>query len=116
VTVGCEGSNQPQAGELKMASTELKQITDIGSVVVHRGNPPNNNPFRGFEWTATEPEVTNVSGRERKEVLRDFKNGHDTSGYTFWYLGVVSNLCYYGLADRRITDPAVIDWSCTSVE
>lgn len=99
-----------------MITNEVKKITDIGSVVVHRGNPPNNNPFRGFQWTAADGGVTNVSGRERKEALANFKHGRDTAMYTFWYLGSFSDLCKYGLTDRPITDPNTIDWSTTGID
>ena len=60
----------------------------IGDIVVHKGTPPQNNPYRGFRENPNRPAdepCTHVSGDERVAALQAFKDGDDTSGYTFWH-------------------------------
>lgn len=47
----------------------------IGDVIVHRGEPPGGNPYRGC----------GLMGDERVVALTLFKNGGDIHEYTFWY-------------------------------
>ncbi len=47
----------------------------IGDVVVHRGEPPDGNPYRG----------QSLAGSERVAALLAFRDGCPCSEYTFWY-------------------------------
>lgn len=66
---------------------------NIGDVGVHWGEPPGGNPYR----------VHSLMGNERWLALTNFKNGEDTTGYTFWY-----SPCCGGA--ERITDPTKVNW------
>ena len=46
----------------------------IGDVLVHRGEPPNGNPYG-----------TSLCGPERVKALKAFKEGRPLEGYTYWY-------------------------------
>lgn len=71
----------------------------IQDVIVHRGEPKNNNPFRG-----------GVGVRERKNALEKLRTGQNTIDYSFWdgRLGMV--ISDSRLVDRRIIDKSIIAW------
>lgn len=70
--------------------------TSIGDCLVHRGMPPNNNPYLGKG-------TTHVLGEERRSALKAFREGGDTTGFTFWHAP-----CTGGA--YQITDPNVVRW------
>lgn len=71
----------------------------IGNVVVHRGTPPENNPYRG----------QSLYYAPRVNALWAFRSGEDTSAFTFWYAPSSGGA-------KQITDPAEIDWETSGVE
>lgn len=81
----------------------------IGDVVVHRGDPPGGNPYRGgavgrHRWAHTkdDPE-TMVYDDERVAALRAFRDRGDTSEFTFWHTPA-------GGGASRIEDPDAVNW------
>ena len=48
---------------------------NVGDVLVHKGNPPEGDPYKG----------KSVMFSERVEALRKFKHGEDVGDLTFWY-------------------------------
>jgi hypothetical protein len=69
----------------------------VGDVQVIRGEPPEGNPYRG----------NSLIGADRRDALRKFAMGLDTSGYTFWYAP-----CSGG-AKRCAKDE--VDWESSSI-
>ncbi len=88
---------------------ENKVKISIGSVLVHKGNPPENNPFRGFGRIAGDS-ITHVSGKERVKALTEFKHGIKNE-YTFWDASRGSII-----VDRLLISPESIDWETSSIE
>lgn len=85
----------------------------IGDVVVHKGDPPGHNPYRGVgsnmtTYFAKDP-VTHVSGDERIRALSAFKHGKDTKAYTFWYAPA------FGGA-YRLQSPDEIGWETSGIK
>ena len=78
---------------------EVLNKYNIGDVAVHYGEPPNGNPYS----------ADSLIGNERWSALIYFKNGRDTSGYTFWYAPS------YGGA-KRITNPDLVNWSTAKAD
>lgn len=78
-------------------------LTSIGNTVVHRGEPPRSNPYCGRGRRDGEP-LTHVSGDERVEALRAFRDTGEAPDYTFWHAPAVGGA-------RRIEQPTEIDWS-----
>lgn len=75
--------------------------TTIGNVAVWRGEPPDGNPYIRHKGNDL---LLGVTGDERVEALRRFRDGEDTSEYTFWHAPV-------GGGARRISSPDEIDWT-----
>lgn len=65
----------------------------IGDVLVHKGEPPDGNPYHG----------QTLMGPERQYALVRFMDGEDTTGYTFWYGP-------FGGGAYRIETPEQVDW------
>lgn len=78
----------------------------IGAVVVHKGMPPEGNPYLGHGTgrPMTEP-VTAVSGPERIAALQAFREGKPTEAYTFWEPG----------GQGRLTSPDQVDWETSGI-
>lgn len=80
----------------------MRLKTSIGDVLIHHGEPPDGNPYRGWGRIAGEP-VTCLAGNGRAPALAAFRDGHDTGDLTFWH-GPTNG------GARRITDPDDINW------
>lgn len=50
-------------------------LTSIGDVIIHIGEPPASNPYRG----------SSLSGDLRRSALVALRDGGDTEGLTFWH-------------------------------
>lgn len=89
---------------------------NIGSVIVHKDEPDNGNPFRGAVPGTPYP-CTSVLGSERADALRRLKHGEDTAGYTFWDLRSASDCeIINGQVQRKITEASRIDWSTSTID
>lgn len=64
-------------------------VRHCGNVVVHHGEPPASNPYRGdgrntWPLTRNDP-YTHVDGDERVEALHVFNTGNPPAGLTYWW-------------------------------
>ena len=66
---------------------------NIGSVLVHKGEPDNSNPYRG----------ESLCGDERVSALRAFRDRKHTGAYTFWHAPANGGA-------SRLVDPESVDW------
>lgn len=84
-----------------------QQQATIGNVLVHEGEPPGGNPYRGvgvrFGLEFKNEPVTHVSGEQRAELLCRFRDGDSTEGFTFWHAPGSGGA-------RRLSSPEEVDW------
>lgn len=71
-----------------------RELTTIGDVSVHVGEPPDGNPYRGH---------SGLMGPDRAAALRAFRDGADTSRWTYWHAPASGGA-------RRIYVCGEIDW------
>jgi len=64
----------PESGVDPDYASKPKRI-HIGDVAVHRGMPPDGNPYR----------QGSLMGDERAAALYAWRDGEPTDGFTFWY-------------------------------
>lgn len=88
-----------QFGQKKAKAQAQMQVGDI---VVWRGNPPGNNPYRDI--TSTD----HLSGTERSNALLNFYLGKDTSGLTFWHAPAMGGA-------RQLFSPEGINWNASGI-
>lgn len=84
------------------------KLTDIGDVVVHLGNPPEGNPYRGdgrnrWEFTKDDP-TTVVRDDGRLRALTAFRDSDDVGNMTFWSAPA-------GGGAHRLTEATEINWA-----
>lgn len=71
----------------------MSDLTSIGDVAVHVGQPEDGNPYRGH----------GLMGDERVAALRALRDGTDTSRWTYWRAPARGGA-------RRISGREEIDW------
>lgn len=69
----------------------------IGDVLVHCGEPPGGNPYRG----------NSLFGDARVRALTIWKHGGDASPWTFWYAPACGGA-------RKIS-PGEVDWESSGI-
>lgn len=74
-----------------------KPFCSIGDCLVHRGMPRDGNPY------TVHSADTALNGDERRRALHAFRDGEDTSEFTYWY-----GPC--GGGAFQITDPTLVLW------
>lgn len=87
-----------------------KPFCSIGDCIVHKGFPPDGNPYGcRAPKDPRQPDVqpysrpSGLSGIDRRDALHAFKHGEDTSEFTFWYAPC-------GGGAFQIVNPAVVLW------
>ena len=78
--------------------TEPQPLTRVGDIAVHTGQPFNGNPYM-----SASPD-TIVYGDERAAALGAYRDGRETSRYTFWHAPLTGG-------SRRLNGPHQINWT-----
>lgn len=71
----------------------MATLATIGDVTVVVGRPPQENPYRG----------EGLMGPEREEALVRYRDGGDTTAWSFWYAPA-------GGGARELDSPDQVDW------
>jgi hypothetical protein len=91
----------------------MNQKVKIGDVAVCEGMPPKNNPYLEPDTSKVKIDIvyggSNLNGGRRVEALTKFKNGGDTSEWTFWFAPS-------GGGAYQLQSPNEVDWETSGIK